>query len=96
MYIPLENFASVFILVVTGALAGAAAGFLLRGRNRGPVWDVIIGLAGAFIGSVLVGWLKIPIPSSDITFKTGDILVAFFGAVILLLVLRLVTPRFLR
>ncbi|MCU0477020.1 MAG: GlsB/YeaQ/YmgE family stress response membrane protein [Anaerolineae bacterium] len=93
MYIPLENFTSVFILVVTGALAGAAAGFLIRGRSRGPVWDAAIGLAGAFIGSLIVGALRIPVPSTDIVFKTGDLLVAFAGALLLMLIIRFVFRR---
>jgi uncharacterized membrane protein YeaQ/YmgE (transglycosylase-associated protein family) len=96
MYIPLDNFGQVMIWVITGALAGAAAGFLVRGRNRGPIWDVIIGLTGAVIGGFLVSWLKIPVPSANITFQTGDLLIAFLGALLLMLVLRLLTPRLLR
>jgi len=93
MYIPLENFGSVLIWVITGALAGAAASFLVRGRNRGPVWDVVTGLIGALLGGLLVNWLKIPIPSSPITFQTGDFLVAFVGALILVILLRVLLRR---
>jgi len=93
MYIPLENFGSIFILVVTGALAGAAAGFLVRGRNRGPVWDVITGLVGALLGGLIVKWLNISIPSVDVVFRTGDLLVAFIGALILLALLRVFFRR---
>ncbi len=93
MYIPLENFWSVLIWVITGALAGAAASVLVRGRGRGPVWDVVTGLIGALLGGLLVKWLNVSVPSAPITFQTGDFLVAFIGALILVVLLRILFRR---
>ncbi|HEY8811945.1 MAG TPA: GlsB/YeaQ/YmgE family stress response membrane protein [Candidatus Dormibacteraeota bacterium] len=72
--------------LVVGLIAGALAGRVVRGRGYGCLVDIIVGVAGAFIGGILLG-----------TFIQGvagfweSLVVAFIGAVVLLGVLRLLS-----
>lgn len=93
MYINLNTFGTVFIWVVIGALAGALASFLIRGRSRGPVWDALTGLAGAVLGGFLVRLLNIQLNMGQIVFDVSDFIVAFVGAVILLFLIRVLFRR---
>ena len=61
------------------------ANLVLRG-GHGIVFDIILGLVGAVIGGLIIGTLLGFQTSSFI----GHILVAFIGAVLLLLAVRLV------
>jgi len=74
-----------FLLV--GLIAGWLAGMAMGGRGFGILGNIVVGIVGAFIGgfigSALFGW--------DVTgFNIGSILVAFIGAVVFLLILRLI------
>jgi uncharacterized membrane protein YeaQ/YmgE (transglycosylase-associated protein family) len=72
--------------LAVGLIAGWLAGQIARGTGFGFVGDLIIGIAGAFIGS----WL---LPQLDIHLGVGllaAIINATIGALILLLVIRLV------
>jgi uncharacterized membrane protein YeaQ/YmgE (transglycosylase-associated protein family) len=53
------------------------------------VWDIVIGILGAFIGRWLAGLLHISIGYGIL----GQIIIAFAGAVVLLLPFRLVFGR---
>jgi uncharacterized membrane protein YeaQ/YmgE (transglycosylase-associated protein family) len=72
--------------IVIGLIAGALAGRVVRGRGFGCFVDIIVGIAGAFIGGILVG-----------AFVQGaagfweSLVVAFIGAVVLLGALRLIS-----
>lgn len=72
-------------------LAGMFAGRLIRGRGYGPVGDVLLGLAGGFIGSLVLGLLgvggigNIPL--------IGGIIVGVIGAVILVWLVRQFADR---
>jgi uncharacterized membrane protein YeaQ/YmgE (transglycosylase-associated protein family) len=71
-----------FVGLVAGWLASVAVG-----GGLGVIGDIVVGIVGAFIGGLLfrsLGWRPI---FSGIP---GTIFVAFIGAVILLLILRLV------
>jgi uncharacterized membrane protein YeaQ/YmgE (transglycosylase-associated protein family) len=77
-----------FLLV--GLVAGWLAGMVVGGHGFGIIGDIIVGVIGAllggFIGSALFGW--------DVTgFNIGSIVVAFVGAVILLMNLRAIPGR---
>ena len=74
-----------FILI--GLAAGWLAGRLMRGSSFGAVGDIVVGVVGSFVGGFLFKWLHIAVPFHGIA---GTILVAFVGAVVLLLLLRLV------
>jgi uncharacterized membrane protein YeaQ/YmgE (transglycosylase-associated protein family) len=83
---------SLITWLIVGAIAGFLAGALIRGRRFGFVTSVIVGLIGALIGGFLVTVLHIPIPAildTPIDIKWRDIIIAFIGAVVLLLILGL-------
>jgi uncharacterized membrane protein YeaQ/YmgE (transglycosylase-associated protein family) len=72
--------------LVVGLVAGALASFIMRSRF-GLLTDVVLGIAGAFVGSWIfreAGWHA---PFAGIA---GVISVAVIGAVIVLVVLRVV------
>ena len=77
----------MFILV--GLVAGFLASRVVTGKGRGLVWDIVIGILGAFIGGWLAGLLHISIGYGIL----GQIIIAFAGAVVLLLPFRLVFGR---
>jgi len=78
---------ALIIWLIVGAIAGWAAGQIVRGGGFGLVGDIIVGIIGAFIA----GWLLVgrgpAIPGPAIV---GQIVYAFIGAVILLIILRLI------
>ncbi|MGB7102271.1 MAG: GlsB/YeaQ/YmgE family stress response membrane protein [Xanthobacteraceae bacterium] len=79
---------SIIIWLIVGAIAGWLAGMVVRGGGYGLIGDIIVGI----IGAVIAGWL---LPRLNINISVGNafitqIIDAFIGAVILLIVLRLV------
>jgi uncharacterized membrane protein YeaQ/YmgE (transglycosylase-associated protein family) len=77
---------SLLVIIVVGIVAGWLAGRVMAGGGFGLIGDLVVGLIGAFIGD----WL---LPQLGIHLGTGIlslILNAFIGAVVLLLILRLV------
>jgi uncharacterized membrane protein YeaQ/YmgE (transglycosylase-associated protein family) len=77
---------SILIILVVGAIAGWLAGLIVRGAGFGLIGDIIIGIVGAFIAGWVLPRLGIHIMSGMV----GAIIDATIGAVILLLVIRLV------
>ena len=78
-------------LLIVGLIAGLLARFAVGGLGYGLLGDLVVGVAGAFIGSWLFQALRIRNPVSGIA---GTILVAFIGSVLLLLIVRAVRrPR---
>jgi uncharacterized membrane protein YeaQ/YmgE (transglycosylase-associated protein family) len=75
---------SIITLLLVGLVAGFLASLIVSSRF-GLIGDLIIGVVGSFIGVWLFGQLHIAIGSGFI----GEVIPAFVGAVILLLVLRL-------
>lgn len=76
-----------FAWLIIGLLAGAIAGMLVRGRGYGCLLNIVVGILGAFIGGAVVG-LFLPERFGFI----GTLIVATLGAVLLLAVLRLLSP----
>jgi uncharacterized membrane protein YeaQ/YmgE (transglycosylase-associated protein family) len=74
--------------LVVGLLAGAVAGTLVRGRGYGCLVDVVVGIVGAFVGGLVVGFF---LPGTTAGFF-GTLLVAILGAVLLLALLRVLSP----
>ena len=79
----------VLIIILVGLVAGWLAGQVMQGSGFGLIGDLIVGLLGALIGD----WL---LPQFHIHLGVGIISLianAFIGAVVLLLILRLVEGR---
>jgi len=81
----------VIVFIVVGLIAGFLASRLVLGHGRGWLLDIIIGIIGAFIGGWLAGLLHISI-NLGVPFL-NQIIIAFVGAVILLLLWRLIFGR---
>ena len=79
---------SLIIFLLVGIVAGWIAGKVVRGAGFGLIGDLIVGIVGAFIG----GWLLPRVGISAIVREpiVDSILFAAIGAIILLLILRLV------
>ncbi len=76
----------LIVWLVIGAVAGWAAGSLVKGGGFGLIGDIVVGIIGAFIGGWLAGKLDIHIGSGLIS----SIITAIAGAVVLLVAIRLV------
>ena len=50
---------SLLVIIVVGVIAGWLAGKVVEGGGFGLIWDLIIGLIGAFIGDWLLPQLGI-------------------------------------
>lgn len=80
----------IVVWIVIGGLAGWLASLVVRGGGSGILMNIVIGVVGAFIGGFLVQSLG----GTGVTgFNIWSFIVAFVGAVILLLVARLATGR---
>lgn len=77
---------TLLLWVVIGLVAGWLASAVVGG-GFGIVGDIIVGVVGAFIGGMIFRGLHIHSPWGGLA---GTILVAFVGAVALLLILRLI------
>jgi uncharacterized membrane protein YeaQ/YmgE (transglycosylase-associated protein family) len=78
-------------LILVGAVAGWLASIVARTSERmGCLLNIIVGVIGAVIGRWLLGQLGLHAPGGHVV---SSIVTAFVGAVVFLLLLKLVTPR---
>jgi uncharacterized membrane protein YeaQ/YmgE (transglycosylase-associated protein family) len=78
---------SLIVIILVGIVAGWLAGKVVRGGGYGLIGDLVVGVIGAFIGD----WL---LPEVGIHLGTGTVALiinATLGAIVLLIVLRLIT-----
>jgi uncharacterized membrane protein YeaQ/YmgE (transglycosylase-associated protein family) len=77
----------IIIWLIVGAIAGWLAGMVVKGGGFGLIGDIIVGI----VGSVIAGWLLpqigFPLIGGDFI---GAVIDAFIGAIILLLIIKLV------
>ncbi|HEX7394780.1 MAG TPA: GlsB/YeaQ/YmgE family stress response membrane protein [Anaerolineaceae bacterium] len=74
--------------IVVGLIAGWLAGQVMKGGGYGLIGDIIVGVVGGLLG----GWLATSVLhiGADVNgINLESILVAFVGAVILLVLMRL-------
>jgi uncharacterized membrane protein YeaQ/YmgE (transglycosylase-associated protein family) len=76
----------LLVIIVVGIVAGWLAGRVMEGGGFGLIGDLLVGLVGAFIGDWLLPRLGIHLGAGIVSL----IINAFIGAVVLLLILRLV------
>ena len=77
---------SLLVILFVGLVAGWLAGQIVQGTGFGIVGDLLIGIAGAFIGSWLLPQLGIHLGAGIVS----AIINATIGAILLLVVVRLV------
>jgi len=76
----------VLTWIIVGLVAGLLASLVMGGIGYGIVGDIVVGILGAILGGWLLGQMGWGTPFPGIA---GAIFVAFIGAVVLLLVIRL-------
>jgi uncharacterized membrane protein YeaQ/YmgE (transglycosylase-associated protein family) len=74
---------SLLYWLIVGGIAGWLTGHFMKGSGYGVVGDIVIGVIGGVIG----GWLMGPLGIKSSGMVT-DILVAFFGGVVLVFLTR--------
>ena len=80
---PLET---LLIWLLIGAVAGWLAGVIVKGGGFGIFGDIVVGIVGAFAGGWLLPRLGIQLGVGIVSIIAG----ATIGAVVLLLILRLI------
>jgi len=68
----------IVIWIIVGAIAGFVASKVLTGKGMGLLWDIVVGILGAFLGGWLAGLAGIPVSTG--TFSISGLLAAFVGA----------------
>jgi len=89
----LEVQVGIIAFIILGAIAGAIAKALLPGDDPGGfIITTIIGIVGAIIGGFLAGALFDADPMDEF-FDISTWLTAIVGAIVLLVIYRVVTSR---
>src|SRR3954454_5509173 len=78
---------SLIVVLLVGLIAGWLASKIVNGTGLGIIADIIIGVIGAFIGRWLFSYFHIRV---GVNFWVDAILTATAGAIILLIVIRLI------
>jgi uncharacterized membrane protein YeaQ/YmgE (transglycosylase-associated protein family) len=81
---------SILVILFVGLIAGWLAGKVVRGTGFGLIGDLIVGVAGALVASLLFPRLGIVLGTGIVS----EIIYSAIGAIILLLIVRLVRGRF--
>ena len=77
---------TILLWAVVGLIAGWLASAVVGG-GYGVIGDIVVGVVGAFLGGILFRQLGIASPIGGLA---GTIFIAFIGAIVLLLLLRLI------
>jgi len=77
---------SILVILFVGLVAGWLAGKIVRGTGFGIIGDIVVGIAGALIASFLFPRLGIHLGTGLVS----EIIYSAIGAIVLLLVVRLI------
>ena len=77
---------SILIFLLIGAVAGWLAGLIVKGFGFGLIGNIVVGVLGAFIAGYIFPALGVSLGAGIV----GAIIHATIGAVILLLVVRVI------
>jgi len=76
---------SIVVILFVGLVAGWLAGKIVRGTGFGIIGDILVGVAGALIASLLFPKLGIRLGTGLIS----EIIYSAIGAIVLLVIVRL-------
>ena len=80
----------ILIWMAVGLVAGFLAGQVMRGGGYGLIGDIVVGVVGGLLGG-WIGTTFLHINAGVNGFNLESILVSFAGAVLLLVILRLLS-----
>jgi uncharacterized membrane protein YeaQ/YmgE (transglycosylase-associated protein family) len=80
---------SLLVILVDGVIAGWLAGQIVRGAGFRLIGDLVVGVIGAFLASLLFPRLGLHLGTGIVS----EIIYAAIGAIVLLLILRLISDR---
>lgn len=80
---------SLLVILFVGIVAGWLAGQIVRGGGFGLIGDLVVGVVGAFVSSLLFPGLGFHLGTGIVS----EIIYAAIGAVVLLLIVRLISGR---
>ncbi|MDP3898100.1 MAG: GlsB/YeaQ/YmgE family stress response membrane protein [Mesorhizobium sp.] len=77
---------SLVVFIIVGAIAGWLAGLIVKGYGFGLLGNIVVGIVGAFVAGLLFPYIGISLSSGI----AGAIIHSTIGAVILLVLVRLI------
>lgn len=77
---------SILLWIVVGAVSGWIAGLIMKGSGSGFLMNIVIGVAGAFVGGLLMSLIG---QSGVSGFNIWSFIVSIIGAIVLLAVVNL-------
>lgn len=80
---------TLLVWIIVGGIAGWLASLVVEGTGLGLVGDVLVGIVGAILGGIILSAL-FPGSVSFTGLNLTSFLVAFVGAIVLLLIARAV------
>jgi uncharacterized membrane protein YeaQ/YmgE (transglycosylase-associated protein family) len=80
---------SLLVILFVGIVAGWLAGKVVRGTGFGLIGDLVVGVIGAFLATLIFPRLGIRLGTGLVS----EIVFSALGAIILLLVVRLIRGR---
>jgi uncharacterized membrane protein YeaQ/YmgE (transglycosylase-associated protein family) len=90
LFIQENKMINFIIWIIAGGLVGWVASLLMRtNRRQGPIGDVIVGIVGAFVGGYFLTPLFHVSTINQGNFSLPALLVSLGGAVILLIIFKL-------
>jgi len=79
----------ILIAVLLGAVAGWLAGAIMKSNTGGVLFNIILGIVGSFVGHWLFQQLNVSTESTIL----GELITATVGAIILILLARILFGR---
>ena len=76
---------NILLWLISGIIAGWLTGLIMKGGSFGLIGDLVVGLIGGLLGGFLAGLMGIEAAN-----WVGQILIAVFGGVVLVALLRLI------
>jgi uncharacterized membrane protein YeaQ/YmgE (transglycosylase-associated protein family) len=88
----MEHEMGIISWIVVGLIAGWLAGLVVKGGGFGCIGDIVVGIIGGLLG----GWMAsyfLHMGDAMTGINLESIIVAFVGAVIFVVIMRLVTGK---
>jgi len=76
--------------ILVGLVAGWLADMVMKGKGRGILFSLVLGIVGALVGGYFAGLLGVQDAVNG--FNITSLLTAFIGAVVLIFIVRAIAP----